>query len=131
VSDKTYLSDPDEPWDAGHGAEPIGGSEGPKEMIHDVPTSTPKGRLYTHHVRLCHDALELMAKKNHDYASIEDPYRNFRQFGRFGILVRLGDKFARLRSFEEQGELKVQDESIRDTLLDIINYAVLYYGYED
>ena len=96
-----------------------------------VDKTTPRGRLYTHHVRLCHDALELMTKKNHDYASLEDPYRNFRQFGRFGILVRLGDKFARLRSFEEQGELKVQDESVRDTLLDIINYAVLYYGYED
>jgi len=88
-------------------------------------------RLYRLHHELTNDAKMLMELKNHDYASREDPYRNFRLFGRFGILVRLGDKFARLRSFEEQGELLVTDESIRDTLLDIINYVVLYYGYEE
>ena len=118
MSEEKYWANPDE-------------DPPEKKMVHDVPESSPKGRLYTHHTRLCHDALELMVKKNHDYASIEDPYRNFRLFGKFGILVRLGDKFARLRSFEEQGELKCDDESIRDTILDIINYAVLYYGYED
>lgn len=104
----------------------------PEEDPPEEPkVQSAKGRLYANHTRLCHDALDLMVKKNHDYASIEDPYRNFRLFGKFGILVRLGDKFARLRSFEEQGELKCDDESIRDTILDIINYAVLYYGYED
>lgn len=85
--------------------------------------------LLAHHHQLCIDALDLMKKKNHDYAANEDPFRNFRMFGSFGILVRLGDKLARLTSFEENGEFLVEDEKLRDTVLDIINYAVLYDGY--
>lgn len=109
----------------GYYADPDGDENAPPNR------ETQRERLYRLHAELTSDAKSIMEKKNHDYASLEDPYRNFRLFGKFGILVRLGDKFARLRSFEEQGELKVEDESIRDTLLDIINYAVLYYGYED
>lgn len=101
-----------------------------KEELEGIP-DTPKNRLHRHHSDMCGEAFHLMLRKNHDYASDADPYRNFRQFGRYGILVRLGDKFSRLRSFEEQGKLKVEDESVKDTLLDIINYAVLYAGYED
>jgi hypothetical protein len=67
-----------------------------------------------------------MVKKNQDYAHQSDPFRNFRMFGTFGILVRLSDKIARLRSFEESGQFVVEDERLEDTLLDIINYAVLY-----
>jgi len=78
------------------------------------------------HIRLCDTARDLMAKKNHDYAHRDDPFRNFRMFGSLGILVRLSDKIARLRSFEESGRFVVPDEKLEDTILDIINYAVLY-----
>ena len=75
---------------------------------------------------------ELMEKKNHDYAGYEDPFENFRLFGSFGILVRLADKIARLTQFEKKGILKVSEESVLDTVLDICNYGVLYYGmYEE
>lgn len=41
-----------------------------------------------------------------------------------GILVRLGDKFARLVSLTRPGVVqKVANESIEDTVLDIRNYA--------
>lgn len=70
-----------------------------------------------------------MVVKNHDYAASDDPFRNFRTFGELGILVRLSDKIARLQSFIENGELMVKDESVLDTVLDITNYAVLFYGY--
>ena len=93
----------------------------------DPPTS-PRDFLYALHMTLCDDALQLMQKKNHDYASEEDPYRNFRHFGLLGILVRLSDKLARLQSFEENGRLDVEDESIRDTVLDAINYLILFEG---
>lgn len=90
---------------------------------------SPQETLFEHHRQLTAEALKLMTAKNHDYASDADPYRNFRTFGLLGILVRLSDKLARLRSFGEKGKLMVADESVHDTVLDIINYAVLYEGY--
>lgn len=91
----------------------------------------PRGRLTEGHHRICTKAFEIMRAKNHDYASDEDPFRNFRSFGRFGILVRLSDKLARLQSFLENGKLKVADETIEDTVCDIINYAILFQQYEE
>lgn len=70
-----------------------------------------------------------MAKKNEDYGANEDPFRNFRAFGEFGILVRLSDKLARILTYVERGQLTVKDESVTDTLLDAINYLVLFEGY--
>lgn len=85
--------------------------------------------LHMLHEELCHDAEKLMTVKNADYAIDTDPFRNFRMFGELGILVRMSDKLARLRTFSERGTLAVADESVRDTILDLINYAVLLYGY--
>jgi hypothetical protein len=50
-------------------------------------------------------------------------------FEEFGIVVRLSDKVARLRTFCERGVLDVKDESVEDTLVDVINYAVLFAAY--
>ncbi len=81
------------------------------------------------HASLSSTARELMVKKNQDYGANEDPFRNFHQFGQLGILVRLSDKLSRLHTFTERGELSVKDESVTDTILDVINYAVLFEGY--
>ena len=91
--------------------------------------SSGRKQLYQLHHRMCQEALTLMVRKNEDYASDSDPYRNFRLFGRYGILIRLSDKIARLRTFEERGKFSVHDETLKDTLLDIINYTVLYQGF--
>jgi hypothetical protein len=90
--------------------------------------SEPRERLYAEHKDLCTSALELMLRKNADYASQADPFRNFRMFGGLGVLVRASDKLARLRTFEERETFSVTDESLRDTILDLINYAVIYYA---
>ena len=69
--------------------------------------------------------------KRHDYASKEDIFQNFRTSELGGIAawqsvaIRIGDKFSRLMSFVKQGELKVQDETIGDTLIDMANYALI------
>ena len=81
------------------------------------------------HSALTAKAKELMEAKNSDYASDSDPFRNFEMFGELGILVRMSDKLARLRSFVEKGSFKVKDESVLDTVLDLINYSVLFHGY--
>ena len=90
------------------------------------------------HEDLCGRARELMAAKNHDYAGQDeaaDPFRNFRLCealglctAEAGLLVRLSDKLSRLATFAACGRLVVADESVEDTLIDVINYAVLLAG---
>ena len=78
---------------------------------------------------------DIMMKKNHDYTGVSgDPYENFRGSREFdidpvlGILLRSQDKFKRIATFVLKGELKVQDESIEDALVDVQNYMDLIYG---
>jgi len=66
-------------------------------------------------------AHKLALRKNNDYASAID---NIALTGPHGVAVRLLDKVARVYSLTTPGiEQKVKDESIDDTLIDIINYA--------
>jgi len=95
---------------------------------------TTSEQLFAEHQRLSAKALELMRRKNADYAGTaveQDALKNFRLSGMVvgdvasGILVRLCDKFARLGTFVFRGTLAVSDESIEDTILDSINYLVI------
>jgi hypothetical protein len=92
-------------------------------------TQMTREELFSLHTNLCEEAKQLLIAKNHDYAAETDIFRNFRLFGTLGILVRLSDKIARLRTFEETKSFVVKDESVKDTIMDIINYAVLMQGY--
>ncbi len=80
-------------------------------------------------------ALKLMIAKNHDYAGgnpyspTYDFFKNFRKRGGKGIATRLDDKISRLDTFLESGRLEVSDEKLEDTVLDIINYAVIALGW--
>ena len=90
------------------------------------------------HETLCDKSRGLMRKKNADYAGGRgvEPFANFTRCEAMGIckteagmLVRMTDKMSRLSSFLESGKFEVADESLEDTTLDIINYAVLLYAY--
>ena len=82
-----------------------------------------------------YELLEEMKKthnaKRHDYASVEDVFANFRTCEMGGIpawkgcCVRLGDKFSRIMGFAKKELLEVKDESIKDTLVDMANYALI------
>lgn len=89
-------------------------------------------------------AYELTGRKNNDYADPDahkdDPYavfRNFRMCELLGIcsveqgfLVRLSDKISRLINLTRPGhERQVKDETIDDTILDVVNYVLLFGGY--
>lgn len=51
---------------------------------------------------------------------------NIAEFGDFGAVVRMSDKFARLRNLYVEGHGgDVRDESVEDTLMDIANYAII------
>lgn len=89
-------------------------------------------QLLMHHDHLCEEARNLMVKKNADYAEAEAPFKNFELSERLGLCsteagmaIRLSDKIQRLCGFLAGKELKVKDESVRDTILDAINYLVL------
>jgi len=71
------------------------------------------------------DDLALLKKKGADYSGTVDAMANFRDFGFFGIVVRLNDKMARLRTLAHGGASMVNNESIIDTLRDLRNYSYL------
>lgn len=62
------------------------------------------------------------AAKNHDYGnSFEE---SLDEFGLVASVVRLGDKMNRIKSLIKK-EARVKDESIKDTLLGLANYAIM------
>lgn len=65
------------------------------------------------------EALELFRKKNIDYGD------SFAEYGPVGVLVRMGDKIKRLMSISNNGVTLVNNESMRDTLIDLHNYAAM------
>jgi len=65
------------------------------------------------------EARELFKKKNADYGD------SFATYGTIGVLVRLGDKIQRLQSITSKGINLVEDEKLRDTLIDLHNYAAM------
>ena len=82
------------------------------------------------HIKLSHKAYVLTALKNHDYAPSDlNPFSSFDRKGLEGITTRMGDKLARLEAFAMRGVLRVETETVEDTVLDMINYSILYYGY--
>jgi hypothetical protein len=64
-------------------------------------------------------ALELFKKKNTDYGDA------FAKFGVIGVLMRIEDKIQRSISISKNKIALVDDEKIRDTLIDLHNYAAM------
>jgi hypothetical protein len=65
------------------------------------------------------EALELFSRKNVDYGDA------FAKNGVIGVLMRLEDKLQRSMSITKNGVNLVNDERIRDTLIDLHNYAAM------
>ena len=65
------------------------------------------------------EALELFAKKNIDYGDA------FAKYGIIGVLMRIEDKLQRSMSITKYGVNLINDEGIRDTLIDLHNYAAM------
>ena len=65
------------------------------------------------------EALELFQRKNADYGDA------FTEYGTIGVLVRIGDKIKRLQNIEKNQITLVSDEKLRDTLIDLHNYAAM------
>ena len=64
------------------------------------------------------EALDLFTRKNQDYGDA------FATFGLIGVLIRIEDKIKRALTIQKN-QVTLVDESIRDTLLDLHNYAAM------
>ena len=66
-----------------------------------------------------HEAFELFTKKNIDYGDA------FAKYGVIGVLMRIEDKLHRSMSITKNGVNLINDEGLRDTLIDLHNYAAM------
>jgi hypothetical protein len=69
--------------------------------------------------------LPILIRKQRDYG-----HENIRRFGRKGLIVRIHDKVARLENLLDNGN-KPSNESIKDTLLDIVGYSAIGIMWEE
>lgn len=65
------------------------------------------------------EAFELFKRKNADYGSV------YAEYGVVGGLIRIEDKIKRFRTISKNKIELVQDEKLRDTLIDAQNYINL------
>ena len=69
--------------------------------------------------KIQNEALELFTKKNIDYGDA------FAKYGVIGVLMRIEDKLQRYISITKNGINLIDDEGIRDTLIDLNNYSAM------
>ena len=79
------------------------------------------------HKSICDELMKLYSQKNHDYG--DSFHRTFVEEGFAMSRIRLSDKLNRFKTLTRKSNgvshCAVVDESIRDTLLDLANYALM------
>ena len=77
------------------------------------------------HKKICERLNQIYQAKNRDYGdSFGEMYK---KLGIISSITRMGDKYNRLVSLctKPESERRVKDESIKDTLYDLANYAIM------
>lgn len=75
------------------------------------------------HESICRELNALYARKNADYG--DSFHKTFLEEGMAMARIRLSDKLERFKRLTKSNEQHVQDESVRDTLIDLANYAIM------
>jgi hypothetical protein len=97
----------------------------PEELSEEkqFPATRNRECKLTRHKNICDEIKALYERKNHDYG---DSFgQSFQDYGILAGIIRMEDKFNRLKKLARGGEQKVMDESIRDTLIDLANYSIM------
>ena len=68
------------------------------------------------------EMLQTYRDKNADYG--DSFSKSYKEFGLTAPVVRMSDKMERIKSLTK-ADAKVKDESIKDTLIDLANYAIM------
>ena len=91
-------------------------TEGSNETLIDLGEENSRLMQYE---KVQIEAKELFRKKNADYGDA------FAKYGPIGVMVRIGDKVSRLNNIKKTQIINVNDETIRDTLIDLHNYSAM------
>ena len=75
------------------------------------------------HGKVCQELTEIYKKKNADYGNSFE--NSLDKHGLIAAIVRMDDKMNRVINLYKADEQLVEDESIRDTLMDLANYAIM------
>ena len=75
------------------------------------------------HKLICEYLNDLYARKNADYG--DSFHLTFLEEGWAMPRIRLSDKLNRFKMLSRSGDSLVKDESLRDTLIDLANYAIM------
>lgn len=74
------------------------------------------------HLEICRELNEIYRKKNNDYG---DAFTSLRRELPNAILVRIFDKYSRLKTLLNGENPQVKSETIDDTLKDLANYCIM------
>lgn len=72
---------------------------------------------------LCKELNDIYTKKNKDYG--DSFHATYLEEGMAMPRIRLSDKLNRFKNLTKSKEIQVTTESIRDTLIDLANYALM------
>ena len=76
------------------------------------------------HGQICQELHDLYEKKNHDYG--DSFHLTFLEEGMAMPRIRLSDKLNRFKKLSRpQEDQLIPEESLRDTLIDLANYAIM------
>ena len=75
------------------------------------------------HEQICLELNELYKRKNKDYG--DSFSRNLERYGLCIAAGRLYEKLDRFDSLIRSGQQEIKEESVRDTLIDLANYAII------
>ncbi len=99
--------------------------------------ASSKEAYFAFHQECTRKMYDISRAKNSDYTGeSQNPFENFLNSVIFagvqpeqGIMVRLGDKIARIKSLLHKGTAAVKDESLEDSILDACNYLIILAAY--
>lgn len=77
------------------------------------------------HKEILDNIHETYVAKNNDYGNSFS--KSFDKYGVTAAMVRMEDKWNRLESLTSGKKQMVNDESVKDTLLDLANYAIMTF----
>lgn len=92
------------------------------KLYRDLPIAEDYPNKIEMHGEICEKLNETYEKKNNDYG---DSFAKLRNELPNAILVRIYDKYSRLKTLMNGADQKVKDESIDDSLMDLANYCIM------
>lgn len=75
------------------------------------------------HLEVCGELNVTYERKNADYG--DSFAQSLDKHGLIASIVRMDDKLNRVTSLNNSGDIQVTDESLRDTVMDLANYAIM------